>query len=132
MENGAALLPPGMIMMWSGQTSAVPAGWVLCDGTNGTPDLRNRFIVGAGGQYNTGNTGGLDTVTLTLNQIPGHGHGYNYKDTAQFCFNAAFQTGTCNTAPPLQTVSASTNIAGGGQAHENRPPYYALSYIMKT
>ena len=60
--------------MWSGLISSIPDRWALCNGTNGTPDLRDRFIVGAGSGYAPGNTGGQNTVTLTVNQIPAHGH----------------------------------------------------------
>ena len=55
-------IPKGLICMWSG--SEVPTGWYLCDGENGTPDLRNRFIVGAGDSYAIGNKGGSNTVIL--------------------------------------------------------------------
>jgi microcystin-dependent protein len=65
-------LPAGFIGMWSGVT--VPAGWYLCDGTNGTPDLRDRFIVSSGLNYNVGASGGSDTKTLTTNELPAHTH----------------------------------------------------------
>jgi microcystin-dependent protein len=65
----------GMIMMWSGSTANVPQGWAICNGQSGTPDLRNRFIVGAGSSYSTGNTGGSDTVQLRVEQLPIHDHG---------------------------------------------------------
>src|SRR5690606_35053309 len=68
-------VPSGVIMMWSGSTSTIPAGWFLCNGSNGTPDLRNRFIVGAGSTYGVGATGGANEVTLTESQIPSHSHG---------------------------------------------------------
>jgi hypothetical protein len=67
MANGTALtdaatvgqaVPSGAILMWSGSIASVPTGWYLCDGTNGTPDLRNRFIVGAGSTYAVNATGG--------------------------------------------------------------------------
>ena len=67
-------VPSGCILMWSGPTSTIPNGWHLCDGSNGTPDLRNRFIVGAGSTYGTGDTGGTNSVQLTLNQIPSRTH----------------------------------------------------------
>jgi len=57
--NGAALIPPGGIIMWSGGIASIPAGWALCNGQNGTPDLRDRFVVGAGGSYGVGERGGL-------------------------------------------------------------------------
>ncbi len=64
----------GVIVKWSGSIANIPAGWALCNGANGTPDLRNRFIVGAGGAYGVGDTGGADSVTLTAAQMPTHNH----------------------------------------------------------
>jgi len=66
----------GIITMWSGSIGAIPSGWFLCDGTNGTPDLRDRFIVGAGSTYAVNATGGAATVTLTQAETPAHTHGY--------------------------------------------------------
>lgn len=59
----ASCVPTGAIMMWSGASSAIPTGWVLCDGTNSTPDLRNRFVIGAGDTYAVGATGGSSATT---------------------------------------------------------------------
>jgi microcystin-dependent protein len=73
-EIDKLLLPVGVIVMWSGSVANIPSGWALCDGTNGTPDLRGRFVVGAGGSYAVGANGGAETVTLTTAQIPAHGH----------------------------------------------------------
>jgi microcystin-dependent protein len=70
----AGSLPIGGIIMWSGSISNIPSGWSLCNGANGTPDLRNRFIVGAGQDYNPGNTGGSNFITLTVAEIPVHSH----------------------------------------------------------
>ena len=64
----------GMIMMWYGNANTVPAGWRICDGQHGTPDLRDRFIVGAGGSYGKGATGGAATRKIAQNQIPEHRH----------------------------------------------------------
>ncbi len=73
------LVPKGVINMWSGSLSDIPYGWALCDGTNGTPDLRGRFIVGYNPNdtdYNAiGKTGGAKLVTLTTSQMPPHDHG---------------------------------------------------------
>ena len=66
--------PSGGIIMWSGAIGSLPEGWALCDGANGTPDLRNRFVVGAGSTYSVGATGGADSVTLTAAQMPTHNH----------------------------------------------------------
>ena len=60
--------------MWAGLISAIPTGWVLCDGTNGTPDLRDRFIMGATSDSNVGEIGGENEVTLTVEQMPAHTH----------------------------------------------------------
>lgn len=79
MENH--LVPPGAIIMWSGSINDIPVGWALCDGSNGTPDLRDRFIVGAGGEYSPGNTGGAKSVTLTVAQMPQHNHSASSSST---------------------------------------------------
>jgi len=67
------LAPSGGIIMWSGASTAIPSGWVLCDGTQGTPDLRGRFIVGAGGNYSVGNTGGSTTAQTDAQGTHSHG-----------------------------------------------------------
>ena len=69
------VLPIGVIVMWGGQISAIPSGWQLCDGSNGTPNLRGQFIVGAGSAYSPGDTGGAASVTLDATQMPIHTHG---------------------------------------------------------
>lgn len=146
------ILPKGSIIMWSGTT--VPAGWALCDGTNGTPDLKDRFIVGAGSKYSVGNKGGADSVALSSSQMPSHSHtgstssggshshtGNDYQKYATSGSGQATVNNSGNTGDGKATISSTgsahshsftTNSAGGGQAHENRPPYYALSFIMKV
>lgn len=71
MANG---VPVGGIVMWSGTVATIPANWALCDGTDGTPDLRNKFIIGAGSTYNPAATGGAATVTLLEANLPAHTH----------------------------------------------------------
>jgi microcystin-dependent protein len=120
----AAALPSGVIVMWSGATTAVPSGWALCDGTNGTPNLRDRFIVGAGSTYAVGSTGGSASVTLTTATMPKHNH------------PISSSSGGVDQAGGFTTTSTggsgkSTEYTGSGSAHENRPPYYALAFIMK-
>lgn len=144
-------LPKGLISMWSGQT--IPTGWLLCDGTNGTPDLRGRFIVGQdknSEDYNEiGKTGGLEQVKLTTTQIPSHKHSGTTNDAGKHAHNFTGArkrgdgsgTGSSNhyyAEHPRTTQSAGnhkhsfeTNATGGGKPHENRPPYYVLAYIMK-
>ncbi len=72
----------GMIVLWSGSAASIPAGWILCDGTGGTPNLRDRFVVGAGNAYTPGAAGGntsfavtVDAHALALSEIPSHSHG---------------------------------------------------------
>jgi hypothetical protein len=122
------LIPKGIISLWSGQIANIPAGWILCDGGNGTPDLRSRFIVGAGSDYTVGTIGGANSITLTAAQMPAHTHGLHTN-------NACFHNGGCDTRNTLdnsQGVNWNTESAGGNQPFDNRPPYYALAYIMKT
>ena len=69
-----AALPAGVITMWSGASTAIPVGWWLCDGTNTTPDLRGRFIIGASGTYSVAASGGSENVTLTTAEMPAHSH----------------------------------------------------------
>ena len=66
------LIPVGGIIMWSGSTDNIPAGWTLCDGTNGAPDLQDRMIVGAGNDYGVGDTGGSDTQTSSTDGSHSH------------------------------------------------------------
>ena len=67
--------PIGGIIMWSGATTAIPVKWAICDGANGTPDLRNRFVIGAGSTYPVGSTGGSLTANFTVSTVGGHSHG---------------------------------------------------------
>lgn len=78
--DGSALtgiegVPTGVIAMWSGTNANIPTGWALCDGTNSTPDLTDRFILGRAAATNTNNTGGANTVTLAETNLPSHAHG---------------------------------------------------------
>ena len=184
------LFASGMIMLWSGSVVSIPSGWLLCNGTSGTPNLQNRFIVGAGDTYAVGATGGAATVTLDATQIPAHSHtadgdltaasagahthtvsttgtaasagshthsqsfgssfgGNTYTEAGRINFagtvastamNAAgahthtvSSTGTAASAGAhTHDITGSTSSVGGGLAHENLPPYYALAYIMKS
>ena len=121
-------LPSGVIVMWSGSTSNIPSGWRLCNGNGGSPDLRNRFIVGAGSSYNPGNKGGADSVTLSVSQIPAHTHTWDRQDSETNVGHRPWPQS--NNDVRIRTVN--TGSTGGGESHENRPPYYALCFIMKT
>ncbi len=121
-------IPAGGVIIWTGAADAVPDGWALCDGTNGTPDLSGRFVLGSSATHAVGETGGSEEVTLTVEQMPGHSHGIN-----------VYKTPTSGTnkinALPYNPVAGIQNLAtreaGGSQPHPNMPPYYALAYIMR-
>jgi hypothetical protein len=68
---------PGMIMMWSGSIASIPSGWYLCNGSNNTPDLRNRMVIGAGSLYNVAATGGSASTVITSSQLPSHTHTFS-------------------------------------------------------
>ena len=121
----------GMILMWSGSIDNIPEGWVLCDGSNDTPDLRNRFIVGAGGEYAVNDIGGSNSVTLTTSQIPSHTHTAKYSTDTTKSGDSSSGTFITTISQTSGSRSFTTETAGGGTAHENRPPYYSLAYIMK-
>lgn len=126
--TGLAGVPSGIIAMWSGTTGNIPTGWVLCDGTNSTPDLRDRFIVGSGTSYTTGDTGGAASVTLTTSQMPAHSHSI-YSTQSNVSGSGVLPAWDRDGGTETYV---STQSAGGGQSHENRPPYYALAFIMKS
>jgi microcystin-dependent protein len=121
-----AVVPIGTIMMWSGSIATIPSKWALCNGSNGTINLVDRFIVGAGSTYNVGATGGEATHTLTINEMPSHSHSELY--SPGLTTHAA--SGGYGGTNPVNTATQ-TGLTGGGEAHENRPPYYALAYIQR-
>jgi hypothetical protein len=131
--------PSGGIIIWSGSALAIPTGWLLCNGSSGTPDLRNRFVVGAGSTYAVGATGGSadaivvsHTHTATVTD-PGHTHnaGILGSGTGINANPGVFiQTSATSTSTTGITVANSTTGSSGTNA--NLPPYYALCYIMKS
>jgi microcystin-dependent protein len=154
--NGAiSFLPKGSIIMYNNEN--IPSGWGICNGENGTPDLRNRFIVGLGGAYKLADKGGLDMVKLEIPQLPPHNHPFNVvlgnSGSHSHHFNIRFsvrrivhrrigdgdtvvhegtkQETTSDSGNHSHTISVNVDNNGGNQPHENRPPYYALFYIMK-
>ena len=83
----SVIQPAGNIIMWSGAIGAIPNGWTLCDGTNGTPDLRDRFVVCAGGIYSVGATGGANGHTLIEAEVPVRDHVHEYSRTDSVTIN---------------------------------------------
>jgi hypothetical protein len=134
----------GMIMLWSGSSASIPSGWLLCDGTNSTPDLRNRFVVGAGSTYAVNATGGSadaivvsHTHTATVTD-PGHLHSISGARGGTPNGGGPFLQGADNAGSGTNTVSATTGITvsnsttGSSGTNANLPPYYALCYIQKA
>lgn len=131
------LVPQGMISMWSGAIVDIPSGWGLCDGTAGKPDLQGRFIVGyAGGEPDyspIGKTGGAEFVTLDISQMPHHKHTGGATGASFVIKTGANTPGSLDaSAGEIDTINVIAAVSeGGDQAHENRPPYYTLAYIIK-
>lgn len=180
--------PVGTIKLYTGLVGSIPTGWQQCDGTNGTPDLRDRFVVGAGTTYAVGDTGGANTVTLGISEMPVHSHsvsitsggqsqdhnhpinintgnqsqshthtiptvsggaggsaeGFTYLTgqvtqgsvtsgaTSQDHIHNVSGTSGLTSQNHTHSVSGNTANTGNGNAHENRPPYYAVMFIQKT
>ena len=130
----SAAMPVGSIILWSGNTSTIPTNWKLCNGTNGTPDLRNRFVIGAGNSYGVGATGGEANHTLSVAEIPSHSHASGGESNYNVMKNGNGELGYTHYQESWETVpmnSLSSSNTGGSQAHNNMPPYYALAYIQK-
>ncbi|MGY4689357.1 hypothetical protein [Salibacterium sp. K-3] len=143
-------VPSGVITMWSGTYSNIPSGWNLCDGNNGTPDLQDRFILGASSESEIGDTGGSHEVTLTEAEMPSHGHsgdtstdgshdhsidvsisGSTY-DMVGGDAGGEYDRSEYTDSAGSHSHSLNINSAGGDQAHENRPAFYKLAFIMKA
>lgn len=111
----------GIIVLWGGAIVDIPAGWSLCDGNGGRPDLRNRFIVGAGDTYAVDASGGALTHT---HPFTGDGHVHGIPQTAG-CPGAGPN-------PCLDGLNTDSEVAAGTtDATDHKPPYYALAYIIK-
>jgi microcystin-dependent protein len=167
--SGFGTIPLGGIIMWSGAVSSVPTGWALCDGrsSNGrtTPDLRGRFVVGAGqgvglSNRNVGDTGGAETVTLTVSQIPAHNHRvagntttggehtHNFRGYhANFGHSGSATEGSTkndddgtfidsgaitSAGSHSHAFDVTSDSTGGNGSHENMPPFYVLAFIMRV
>lgn len=130
----------GAIVMWSGTT--LPDGWVFCDGTSGTPDLRNKFIVGAGNAYTPGNTGGEATNALATHTHVVNNHTHTASvTTGAPSLTTTYPTGASSVSSSAHTHSGTGNLVVGTTASgnnsvamniPNEPPYYTLAFIMKT
>jgi hypothetical protein len=133
-------LPRGVIVMWSGELDAIPSGWALCDGSNGTPDLRNRFVLGVGAPEYLGSTGGsrqhrhparehrhqVDPPATRLRSMPGYGR-YDGYGTAATRGRYYLFPGQTFDLRPFSSGAAGTESQDAGHL----PPYYKLAFIMK-
>jgi hypothetical protein len=148
--DATVFLVPNMIMLWAGTVASIPTGWKLCNGSGVTstglavPDLRNRFVIGAGSTYAPGAVGGATThshtitvggTALTIAQIPAHTHTFNARTGEEDVQGGSSQFGRTGTS------MVTTSSVGGGATHTHTatddavnhlPPYYALAYIIKN
>ena len=136
----------GMILIWSGSIGTIPSGWVLCDGNNGAPDLRDRFVIGAGNTYSVAQTGGsADSIvvshTHTATSVvtdPGHSHTTGINNSTGSTFKNGLYganlsgTTSVNSATTGITVATTNASTGVSATNANLPPYYALAFIYKT
>ena len=145
----SSTLPSGMILLRSGSIGSIPAGYLLCDGTSSTPDLRNSFIIGAGSTYSVNQTGGsADAIVVSHTHTAtsvvtdsGHTHTTGTTGTTYLndvsggggrthpASNGGSTSGTATTGITVATTNATAGTSGTGA---NLPPYYALCYIMKS
>ena len=148
------MVPKGAIIMWSGTLALIPAGWALCDGTNATPDLRDKFIYGVSVGENPGTTGGSSSVTLLEANLPSHTHaagtlatdsagahthtwstqttgGSNARIVAANDNTGIAPQATSSNGVHTHTISGSTGATGLGTAFSILPTYYKLAFIMK-
>jgi hypothetical protein len=144
--------PSGGIIMWSGTIATIPSGWLLCNGSSGTPDLRNRFIIGAfsddsgtakttvtGSATQTGGTKDAIVVSHTHTATvtdPGHNHTYETRGgtppqsgNATPCWNGVV---SANTGAAITGITVANSTEGSSGTNQNLSPYYALAFIMKT
>lgn len=124
-------VPSGCILAYSGEAETVPEGWAVCDGQNGTPDLRGRFILGVSEAHPMGETGGAEEVTLTVDEMPRHSHAYYLAKGGKSIVSSS--VGNNTGYPYLSNANsfADAGDMGSNEPHPNMPPYYALIYIMK-
>ena len=126
----------GMVTMWAGAIGSIPTGWQLCNGSSGSPDMRDRFVIGAGNTYSIDNTGGDTTKDISHT----HGDGSyavsgNTGSGGDTRINNDGSDNYCSHVNHTHTFSASvtgTSASGGSSSQDIMPPYYALAFIYKT
>jgi hypothetical protein len=141
-------VPSGLIALWSGTIATIPTGWLLCNGTSGTPDLRNRFVIGAhsdttGIAYttitgaNTKTGGSKDAIVVAHTHSvtqSAHSHTVPYagSDVIGGAGSQPGYRGTGTSSTSSTSITLSINSTGSSGTDANLVPYYALAYIMKS
>lgn len=148
-SKASGTIPVGGIIMWSGSIASIPTGWSLCNGSNGTPNLLDRFIVGAGSGYSVAGTGGSADATLVSHSHtatstvsdPGHSHTWQRQDAQNDVGERPWPASnndciltTVNTGVSATGITVATTISteGSSATNANLPPYYALAFIMRV
>lgn len=130
-------IPAGCVLLWSGSEEEIPTGFALCDGQDGRPDLRDRFVLGAGTAHPVGATGGEEEHTLTEDEMPEHKHTQRIQSgsSSYLWTTQGSSSGSKSLSVALSNgngiVPINTAYAGRGTPHNNMPPYYTLCYIIK-
>lgn len=131
-------VPAGGIIMWSGSIAAIPTGWFLCNGANGTPNLLDRFVLAAGGTYGVATTGGSkDAIVVSHTHTAtdsGHTHPTPTVSIAGVSPGGGLQIPSGIVSTTTGTGNANITVAASGSSgtNANLPPYYALAFIMKS
>lgn len=153
----ASVLPVGSIIWWKGTDATLPSGWKICNGQTGTSDYRDRFVIGAGGSYAVGWTGGPATYNgtftptgsvtvgahqLTINEIPSHGHSYTESYSPVSRSYTGGGGGYYHTVDSTSRTAQNQTTGDGAHGHpgstaaftaiDPRPLYYALYLIKKV
>lgn len=134
VDGGGDSVPKGAVILWSGTAANIPDGWALCDGQDGRPDLRDKFVLGGGGTHPVGETGGAETVALTVAEMPSHSHGVHQKvgGLSSPIGGWLIESNEAQAYQTIRSVQGCISNSGGNQPHNNMPPYYTLCYIIKV
>ncbi len=141
--SGYGTLPVGSIILWYGKRDSVPTGWAVCDGKEGTPDLADRFVVGAGNNTEIGYRGGHTSYMLTLENIPPHDHLYfgddqlegrdpTYGTTSKYADMSGYDADSkLSGSSKIYSTSIGGAATGSQSSVATMPPYTRLMYIQR-